>query len=57
MHRHPAARLAWCVFGAGVGISLALYGVGPPHAAFVLASLGPAGLRPQPASLSSRAVI
>ena len=40
MHRHPATRLAWCVFGAGVGISLALYLVGPPHANFVLASLG-----------------
>ncbi|MBL8347614.1 MAG: HPP family protein [Rubrivivax sp.] len=40
MHRHPAARLAWCVFGAGVGISLAMALVGPPHAPFVLASLG-----------------
>lgn len=40
MHRHRAARLAWCVFGAGAGISLALYLVGPPHATFVLASLG-----------------
>lgn len=40
MHRQPLARLAWCVAGAGVGISLALYVVGPPHAPFVLASLG-----------------
>lgn len=40
MHRHPAARLAWCVFGAGAGISAALYLVGPTHATFVLASLG-----------------
>lgn len=40
MHRHPVLRLAWCVFGAGAGIALALYLVGPPHAAFVLASLG-----------------
>ena len=40
MHRHPLARLAWCLFGAGVGISLALWLAGPPHSAFVLASLG-----------------
>ena len=40
MHRLPAFRLVWCVFGAGLGIALALYFVGPPHAPFVLASLG-----------------
>jgi CBS-domain-containing membrane protein len=40
MHRHPLARLAWCLLGAAVGISLALYVVGPPHHPFVLASLG-----------------
>jgi CBS-domain-containing membrane protein len=40
MHRHPAARLAWCLIGAACAIALALHVVGPPHAAFVLASLG-----------------
>lgn len=40
MHRHPAVRLAGCVFAAGAGIPLALYLVGPPRATFVLASLG-----------------
>ena len=40
MHRHAAFRLAWCLLGAGAGISMALYVVGPPNAAFVLASLG-----------------
>lgn len=40
MHRHPIARLAWCLFGAACGIALALAAVGPPHATFVLASLG-----------------
>ncbi len=40
MLRHPLARLAWCLFGAAAGISLALFFVGPPHAPFVLASLG-----------------
>ena len=40
MHRHPVIRLAWCVLGAAAGISLALALAGPPHAAFVLASLG-----------------
>jgi CBS-domain-containing membrane protein len=40
MHRHPAARLAWCLIGAGAGIFLALYFASPPHATFVLASLG-----------------
>jgi CBS-domain-containing membrane protein len=40
MHRHAIARLAWCLFGAACAISLALAWVGPPHAAFVLASLG-----------------
>lgn len=39
-HRHPIARLAWCLFGAALGITLTLLVVGPPHAAFVLASLG-----------------
>ncbi len=40
MHKHPAVRLLWCLFGAACGISLALYVVGPPHNTFVLASLG-----------------
>jgi CBS-domain-containing membrane protein len=40
MHRHRAARLAWCLLGAGAGIALALFLVGTPHATFVLASLG-----------------
>jgi len=40
MHRHPAVRLAWCLVGAATGISLALFFTGPPHGAFVLASLG-----------------
>ena len=40
MHRHPFLRLLWCLFGAALGISLALALVGPPHNAFVLASLG-----------------
>ena len=40
MHRHPAARLTWCLLGAAGGIALALSAVGPPHATFVLASLG-----------------
>lgn len=40
MLRHPLVRVAWCVFGAGTGIVLALAFVGPPHHTFVLASLG-----------------
>lgn len=40
MHRRPVPRLLWCLFGAAFGISLALAVVGPPHNAFVLASLG-----------------
>jgi len=40
MHRRPTARLAWCLFGAASAIALALALVGPPHATFVLASLG-----------------
>ncbi len=40
MHRHKLARLLWCLFGAALGISLALAVVGPPHTTFVLASLG-----------------
>jgi len=40
MHRHPLARLIWCLFGAACAIALALFAVGPPNAAFVLASLG-----------------
>lgn len=39
-HTRPVARLAWCLLGAAVGISAALALVGPPHHAFVLASLG-----------------
>jgi CBS-domain-containing membrane protein len=40
MHRHPAFRLGWCLIGAASAIALALHMVGPPHAPFVLASLG-----------------
>jgi CBS-domain-containing membrane protein len=40
MHRHPLARLAWCLLGAACAIALALFLVGPPHVTFVLASLG-----------------
>lgn len=40
MHRHLVARLAWCLLGAAGAIALSLYLVGPPHSAFVLASLG-----------------
>jgi CBS-domain-containing membrane protein len=40
MHRHPFARLLWCLFGAAGAIALALLLVGPPHTTFVLASLG-----------------
>jgi len=38
-HRRPAARRAWCLVGAGVGTSLALFLAGPPDAMFVLALL------------------
>lgn len=37
---HPWARLAWCGIGAGCGIALALYFVGPHVHPFLLASLG-----------------
>src|SRR5258706_473102 len=40
LHRHPLARLIWCLVGAACAIALALFLVGPPNAAFVLASLG-----------------
>lgn len=40
MHRHPLARLAWCLLGAAGAIALALFLVGPPHVTFALASLG-----------------
>jgi CBS-domain-containing membrane protein len=55
MHRHPASLLFWCVLGAGAGISLAMYLVGPPDATLVLASLGgssvfPFGLTKAPAA-------
>ena len=40
MHRLSVARLTWCLLGAAAGISLALFVAGPPHATFVLASLG-----------------
>lgn len=39
-HQHGLVRWAWCVLGAACGIGLALAVVGPPHHAFVLASLG-----------------
>ena len=41
-HQHGLVRWAWCVLGAACGIGLALAVVGPPHHAFVLASLGAA---------------
>jgi CBS-domain-containing membrane protein len=40
MHRHPFARLLWCLVGVASAIALALFLVGPPNATFVLASLG-----------------
>lgn len=40
IHRHPAARLLWCVIGAATGIVLALSLVGPPAITFLLVSLG-----------------
>lgn len=40
MHRHPLVRLIWCLLGAACATSLALFLAGPPHATFVLASLG-----------------
>ena len=40
MLHHPAVRLAWCLFGAAVGIGSALALVGPGQAPFLLASLG-----------------
>ncbi|HEX6003401.1 MAG TPA: HPP family protein [Burkholderiales bacterium] len=40
MHRHPLARLVWCLCGAGCAVAVALSVVGPPHATFVVASLG-----------------
>ncbi len=40
MHRHPVARMLWCVIGASVGITLALSLVGPTEVPFLLASLG-----------------
>ncbi len=40
LHRHPVIRLLWCLFGAALAITIALLLVGPPHATFVLASLG-----------------
>jgi len=40
MLSHPFVRLAWCLFGASIGIGLALALVGPAQAPFLLASLG-----------------
>lgn len=40
MLSHPLLRLLWCIAGAAVAITLAMSVVGPPHHAFVLASLG-----------------
>lgn len=40
IHRHPAARLLWCLLGVAGGISLALYLVAPPASPFFLAALG-----------------
>lgn len=39
-HRRPAVRLLWCLFGAGVGIGMALAIAGPALSPFLLASLG-----------------
>lgn len=39
-HQRPMCRLAWCVLGAAIGISVALWVVGPLHNSFLLASLG-----------------
>ena len=40
MHRHPAIRLLWCLFGAGCGIASVLVVAGPPLTPFLIASLG-----------------
>ena len=40
VHTRPLVRLLWCMVGASCGIGLALSIVGPPHAPFILASLG-----------------
>lgn len=40
IHRLPMIRLLWCLVGASLAISLALWLVGPPHNPWVLASLG-----------------
>lgn len=40
MHRHPLIRLLWCLLGAAVGLTLALYLAGPYVSPFLLASLG-----------------
>jgi CBS-domain-containing membrane protein len=38
--RRHLARLSWCLIGMAVGVSLALWCVGPPASPFLLASLG-----------------
>ena len=40
MHRHPLARLLWCMFGIAAGITLALAVSEPPFSPLLLASLG-----------------
>lgn len=40
MHRHPVARMLWCIFGAAIGIAVALSLAGPLETPFLLASLG-----------------
>ena len=40
MHKHPAARLLWCLLGAACALALALTAAGPPVTPFLLASLG-----------------
>jgi len=40
MLRHPAVRLAWCVFGAATAVGLALWAMAPPRSPFLLVSVG-----------------
>lgn len=40
MPKHPVLKMLWCMSGAAVGITLALFLIGPPVSPFLLASLG-----------------